>query len=177
MLLYVGIAGSQRNVYLYRFADGSITRPSTLNEGANYYLTWSADGEEIAFMERATGRYNLKVWNMVSDETVEITMTRTNAMIRWSPDGERIAFVDSTGVNVTGIYMMELNLGEVTPLFGSGRSANIDAPTWSPDGETIAFRSNQAAGIGLYTIPSRGGTPQRITPESLSLVSVPLWRP
>ena len=36
-------------------------------------------------------------------------------------------------------------------------------PRFSPDGQTIAFMGNYEGGLDLYTIPTEGGIPDRIT--------------
>ncbi len=54
-------------------------------------------------------------------------------------------------------------------------SGNGMSPAWSPDGRQIAFLSNRAEGWDLYTMPSVGGEPSRLT--SGATVDDPAWSP
>ncbi len=87
---------------------------------------------------------------------------------RWSPDGSSIVYSSlRPGVGLV-----------VVPASGGTPRALTDGEfdwwaSWSADGGTIVF--SQATG-GLWTVPSGGGTPERLTPDTLSATE-PSWSP
>ena len=78
-----------------------------------------------------------------------------------SPNGEQIAFCDKGS-----IYVAPVNGGEaerITPM------AHYDYnPVWSPDSKTIAFASNRYGNFDVFTVPATGGTPKRVTTNSVA---------
>ena len=94
----------------------------------------------------------------------------------YSADGRRIAFCsDRTGA--FEIWVMDANGGHERQLTSLGTSATF--PDFSPDGSRIAF-SAQTAGTGdtdVWTVPSRGGTPTRVTDTPDTPEDDPVWSP
>lgn len=87
----------------------------------------------------------------------------------FSKDGTTLAFSSDRSGSFE-IYVQSLTPGAVpTPLTSNGRS-NIQ-PTWSPDGRFIAY--HEAAGGGIWVVPSRGGTARRLAETG----SHPSWSP
>jgi len=87
---------------------------------------------------------------------------------RWSPDGSTIVYVSLR--TDAGLVVVPASGGS------SGRltDGEFDGwPSWSPDGGTIVFWRGSG---GLWTIPSDGGTPQRLTPDTLQAMA-PAWSP
>jgi serine/threonine protein kinase len=77
---------------------------------------------------------------------------------RFSPDGKMIAFtVPGDGDN---IYIRQIS-GEREHQLTSDKGLD-SSPVWSPDGERIAFVSDRVNQIGVWVIPSLGGTPDLI---------------
>lgn len=86
-----------------------------------------------------------------------------------STDGTTLAF-SSDRSGALEIYTQSLTPGAApTQLTDNGRT-NIQ-PTWSPDGRFIAY--HEAAGGGIWMVPSRGGTAKLLA----SAGSRPAWSP
>jgi len=94
--------------------------------------------------------------------TTCIAIAQSNPFINvptLSPDGQTIAFNyqgDIWTVSTNGQNLKRLTIHE----------AYDTKPIWSKNGETIAFQSNRYGNSDVFTIPSEGGTPIRITYHS-----------
>jgi hypothetical protein len=74
----------------------------------------------------------------------------------WSPDGTKIVFARlSTGTGADGLYTMDADGSNLTPIMNGGSHVAGYSPTWSPDGTEIAY----STGSGLATVPVGGGSP------------------
>jgi len=93
---------------------------------------------------------------------IQITFASTNPLINspaLSPNGKTIAFNyqgDIWTSNLSGEELKRLTIH-------NGYDTN---PIWSNDGKTIAFQSNRFGNFDIFTIPSKGGKPKRITYNS-----------
>ena len=89
-----------------------------------------------------------------------------------SPNGKRLVFAsDRSGdmeiwlANIDGSNPLQLT---------SLRSPLTGSPRWSPDGNWIAFDSRLGEHEGVFVISAEGGTPRRLTPQSIEAM-VPSW--
>jgi Tol biopolymer transport system component len=105
-------------------------------------LSWSADGEYLAFdcySEEeigATAQDEICVLAIDNGEMVQITRGGSNSCPSWSPNGQMIAYSGaSEWMNRTLRIMKVDGTCLIEPLDVTG----IDCPAWSPDGRQIAF--------------------------------------
>ncbi len=123
-------------------------------------------------------RYNDQIWRMETDATTLTQITEEENPITYfdvSPiDGALVyvsdndlirtnTFAEDRTVLVDGITLVESSdtgEGYLEKLNGEIRS-----PRWSPDGEQIAFAMG-----GIHIMPSQGGEPQLLLPNTLSEV-------
>ena len=77
-----------------------------------------------------------------------------------SPDGTTIAFTYQGD-----IYTVDSNGGEARQL--TSKSSYDSNPVWSPDGKKIAFSSNREGSVDIYIVEKNGGTPFRVTTNSM----------
>ena len=73
-----------------------------------------------------------------------------------APDGLRVAFCYQ-GI----LYVVDAKGGEARPLTTGNDYATL--PIWSPKGDRLAYASDRYGNFDIYTIPSEGGQPVRIT--------------
>jgi TolB protein len=78
----------------------------------------------------------------------------------WHPNGRRIAYY-ALGATGSRIGVLDVASGAARTIV-SRPGLNI-TPTYSPDGTTIVFASGEDEGVDLYSLPSDGGSPRRLT--------------
>lgn len=127
----------------------------------------TAARQTIAFAQ-SDGSHD-QIWSMNTDGSGLIQLTHDQVDDEdpvWSPDGDRIAFISGghpTVMNADGSGELPLSTTLTT---GPGNTQTQDLITWSPDGTEVAFVSpsngSGPTGPTVWTIPSSGGTPQRV---------------
>ena len=74
----------------------------------------------------------------------------------WSPDGTKIAFArTSTGDGSDGLYTMDADGTNLTPIMNGLNHVTGNDTAWSPDGTEIAY----STGSGIAVVPATGGSP------------------
>ncbi|MEQ8674030.1 MAG: DPP IV N-terminal domain-containing protein [Aggregatilineales bacterium] len=143
-------------------------------------IAWSPDGSQLAYLRWNDRTFQLVVEDISTGDTQIIhDSINTTSLPHWSPDSTKLTYVISIQNGQRIVYVRDLRDNDDKELFGFGLTRNIiiESPRWSPDGERIAFLSNHESLTALYTISTRGGGLERISPANLSLVSDPQWRP
>ena len=88
----------------------------------------------------------------------------------WSPDGQSIALARDTPHGYD-IYVVSARGGPARRV--TAMQSSEDDPAWSPDGRRIAF----ARESGIYVVDGSGGSPRRITVDTLEGARSPTWSP
>ena len=191
-------------------ADGSgvdmLTNPLYDNR---YYgsLSWSPDGQRIAFAVNRDGDSDIYVMNAndgsgVTLLTKDMEVSAEDGSPVWSPDGERIAFISNRPVGEGDdaryvgqqIYVMNADGSGVDMLtnplydweyvddwyYGSFRYDYSNYLSWSPDGQRIAFAVNRDGDYDIYVMNANDGS--GVTPLTKELEFVaedrsPAWSP
>lgn len=78
-----------------------------------------------------------------------------------SPDGTRVAFDGQLGTGASGLFVLSLSSGMVSPL-SIGRG-NHTFPTWQGN-DTLAFSSDAGGSDVIYTVAATGGSPTLAVP-------------
>ena len=131
--------------------------------------SWSPDGKKIAFACR------WEAWNAIftvpadGGEPTKVYDKKPACEPHWSPDGSSIAY--ETETNICTISPDGTQNRTITYFGGVQRY-----PRWSPDGKHLVFCQgvSEAGPWELYIIPSRGGTPVKLTDGASD--TYPDWR-
>lgn len=102
-------------------------------------LTWSPDGDRVAFFARRENERVLLIYNAVRgklEEKISIEETDDEFSPAWSPGGDLIAF-EGFREGAADIFTYDINSGEVRnltqdPFFDSN-------PSWSQDGSQVLY--------------------------------------
>jgi His/Glu/Gln/Arg/opine family amino acid ABC transporter permease subunit len=108
-------------------------------------LSWSPDGERIAFMMQHDGHVDIFTMRADGGEVSQVTDAAQDALYpAWSPDGERIAYIASGEQGVMTASVIDVDGSSPVQLTdGTSKDQHV---CWSPDGRQIAFESQVAFG-------------------------------
>jgi His/Glu/Gln/Arg/opine family amino acid ABC transporter permease subunit len=132
-------------------------------------LSWSPDGERIAFMMQHDGHVDIFTMRPDGSDVTQVTDAAQDALFPvWSPDGSRIAFVASGEDDIQTASVIDVDGGNLVQLTnGKSRDRHL---RWSPDGQQIAFESQvdygteerSAINIDIFIAQARGGRLRRM---------------
>jgi len=149
-------------IYLMN-ADGSYQTKVSNDNAFNFGLSWSRDGNRLAFCSTLNGGFEIYIIDVIDITEASFTdpLRITNNSVMdfsptWSPDGLYLAF-DSQFNGNPSIVIMNLDNGNITPLDTS--PVNGNQPSWSPVENRIAFASSQ----GIYSVTTSGTGLQQVT--------------
>ena len=132
-------------------------------------MAWSPDGTRIAG-STSSPSWEIRVVPMSGGQPAPLIpggFQTASLKGAWSPDDTRYAFVES-GPEGDDIWTVSLATGERRQVTVGGALPRTVYPDlrwspWSPDSKRIAYSAQGPDGIDIWTIPSEGGTPERVT--------------
>lgn len=140
-------------------SDGTDIRQLTDDIYRDRGVTWSPDGQKIAFYSSRSGDY--QVWTIRPDgsdltQVTKLPIDRLPNFPLYSPDGTRMACVSTRKLSyIMDITRLPVTAVELLPPVPS-ESSSLFAQSWSPDGKRLAGRlwlGRQK--IYVYSIPER----------------------
>jgi TolB protein len=145
--------------------------------------SWSPVADTIAYVsDLATDKNFLWIIRGLGNRPTQIPASTVNGDNvedpHFSPDGNQIVFTQrvtdpNTGDRRTGLWIVDLNTGQLIPLVNSDSTSY--SPAWSPDGKWIAFIQRDGKNNDLWVVPAAGGQATKLT-DGRSLAS-PSWAP
>ena len=148
--------------------DGTGLTQLTTAPGSDAYVTWSPDGEQIAWVSHQSG--TSEIWVMNADGTNPRALTTDGTpkdqLPDWSPDGSQIAYAADGDIVVMNADGTDQHTITTDP-------ADDFGPAWSPDGTQIAFVSTRDDPQQHYVI-NVDGTDEHKMPND-GRVAVPDW--
>jgi Tol biopolymer transport system component len=163
--LYFGVRPHGQDLYeaAIDFESGKvISTPSPIVEefvGANRTPDWSPDGKYLAYQSRRDPTGNgfdiLAIRSLNSGEVRELHPKLSWFFgPRWAPDGRRIAVGASDRKGRNGIFTIDPQSGDVSPVVINQPGEYSVLPKWSPDGKKIYFRRGDLT-KGQFTLVAR----------------------
>lgn len=125
---------------------------------------WSADSANIVYSLLNPSTYAFGTyWKPATGGTPTLvagTDTNYSEEPSFSPSGRQVALdaINDAG-DYVGIDLVTLATGVRARLAGTTGGSD---PVWSPDGQYIVFQKLVGCAVGLFRIPSGGGTPVQI---------------
>ncbi|HEV2106924.1 MAG TPA: S9 family peptidase [Thermomicrobiales bacterium] len=109
-------------------------------------LTFSPDGDEIAYVVNTSGQFNLWWQNSGGGFPHQLTLFHDQAVrdAAWSPDGQSIVFTaDRDGDEFKQLYTIPARGGRPGPLTNASQVRHqLASHPWSPDGRSVAYAGN-----------------------------------
>ena len=133
---------------------------------------WSPLGDKIVFTGQAGGMSDLYLFDLETEELVQLTDDRhADMQAAWSPDGRTIAFASDRGpetdfdrliYSTFRIALMDVGTQEIEilDLFGDVRHSN---PQFTPDGRGLFFLADQDGFNDVYRANLETGQIDRVT--------------
>jgi Tol biopolymer transport system component len=153
---FYGVQTTMQDVYVAELdpETGRVAAPPSQASrrlvGANSWPEWSPDGKLLIFVSNVLpGGQDVPALSILSLETgkqeeLHPRMT-TLSRLRWSPDGRSILASGGDERGRGGLYRIDAQTGDVSPIVQSGGRRFPWESAWSPDGRTIYYE--MGAGI------------------------------
>jgi Tol biopolymer transport system component len=163
-----------------------ITNSASITWEFLYAISWSPNGEELAFMNTPDGN-NREIYKMNKDGSGQTNLTNDPAFDAGPdfspvlPDGTtKIAFTSNRtdpddGTTDNEIYVMNADGTNVTQL--THNTASDSMPEFSPDGREIAFQSTRDGNLEIYKMNADGSDQVRLTYRSTFTDRNATWSP
>jgi eukaryotic-like serine/threonine-protein kinase len=148
----------------------------TLDPGLQTDVTWSPDGESIAYASDKTGNFDIWVQSIKGGAVRQLTRSAAqDTQPTWSPNGQSIVFRSDRDNG--GLFVVQAVGGPERRLTTFGVR-----PKWAPDGSQVLFASTETASgrAELYTVRLDGRPPQQVLKpflNSFNYVSDWNWYP
>ena len=148
--------------------------------GVEGRLTWSPDGQRIAYESEQRGNWDIWVAQIGGQPPVNLTADHAGRDARpsWSPDGTQIAFVSDRDGG--GYYTMSALGGPAQKVMNAAATSAIrpHGPQWSADGGALAgivIGDDGNAAIEIVTLSSRES--RRVQLPGSNFGFDPSWSP
>ncbi len=150
---YYGLAILRSDVYTAEFdpaAGRVLTEPQKATQrfvGSNSSPAWSPDGQYLAYISQirpwflAHGSPVISIRSLKTGEERDLSpkLAFIGGPMRWSPDGRSILVPGKDKKIQHGLYRVDAQTGEVTPILRWDMDSEISDPAWFPGGKRLLY--------------------------------------
>jgi Tol biopolymer transport system component len=154
---YYGLAIGTSDVYTAEFdpaAGRLVTQPQIATQrfvGSNSSPAWSPDGQYLAYISQNRPWFAAHRPEVISIRSLKTGEERDLSSklsfiwgpMRWSPDGRSILVSGKDRQVRHGLFLVDAQTGEVTPILWWEDSA-ISNPAWFPDGKRLLYSRGES---------------------------------
>jgi len=136
---------------------------STLRFNTVPWMSWSPQGDRLAYFVRTEKDRSLVVQNVVTKKIevrIELKTIDAPESPDFSPDGKTVAFSGLRGSDAD-IFTVNLETQEITNLTKDKFAAY--APTWAPDGRSLVYLVRVSGNEKLFRMNADGSNPVQLT--------------
>ncbi len=150
--LYYGLETGMMDIYTASldFKTGKLlAAPTKATErfvGSNSWPDWSSDGRYLAYVSQRgpmwEGSFVVCIRSLKTGEERDLAPKLSYIFFpRWSPDGRSILLSARDAKNRWGLYVMDVNSGNVTPVVQNREGVQVGwaGPRWSTDGKVVFY--------------------------------------
>ncbi|RLA32703.1 MAG: S9 family peptidase [Gammaproteobacteria bacterium] len=151
--------GNEREGYYLLSVDGTEERQLLpLTDAFRVFGMFSTDGSQFLFSstERNGRDFDIYVSDVASGETQLVYEGSFGFFPRaWQPDGNIVIVAETRGEDAADVHLLNMESGEMTPLFQPDVAASYSNFTWLPDGSGFYLATNhdrEFAGLAFYSL-------------------------
>jgi len=157
-------AGPNKNVFVYEFGAGTLTRQT--QGGIESKPIWTSDGKSLAYASGRGAERSLLMQPLDgSAPPRKLYQTRQDVWPgSWTPDGQSLVFVETPPTEFGDIKIVSATAdAKAEPLVASENPEF--SPALSPDGRWLAYMAIDGVRAEVYVRPFRGGTSRQISTD------------
>ncbi|WP_345951768.1 MULTISPECIES: basic secretory protein-like protein [unclassified Mucilaginibacter] len=165
-------SGGRNRMLVVSVPSGKVVSNIAMGKAEQFgNLTWSPDGNLVAFQALSNGNSDLYMYNFTTKEVTQLTDDKySDYQPNFSRDGRKIVFTsDRTTYDATTAHTISFNLAEIDlatrkvtniKVFDGANNMN---PQYSADGSKIFFLSNRDGFRNLYAYNTANGSVDQMT--------------
>ncbi len=151
--------GNEREGYYLLSVDGTAERQLLpLTDAFRTFGMFSTDGSQFLYSstERNGQDFDIYVSDVASNEAHLVYEGSFGFFPRaWQPDGNIVIVTETRGEDAMDVHLLNMDGGEMTPLFQPDVAAYYGKFAWLPDGSGFYLATNQDrefAGLAFYSL-------------------------
>lgn len=177
-LAYTGLAeGEAASLWSYDLADQRSLRLFTSQDEVPFYLFWSPNGRQMAFLVQRRDSLSLLLAGADMADSARPLAHGAPLYLMWAPDSQQLLLHIGGSARFSPLARLSVaNAASAREELLLHRPADFRSPAWSPDGHLMALAAQDEAGRdALLVMSADGEVRHRIADAAPSIAFV--WSP